>query len=124
MADFEVHLDDVAIYDMLNGAGGPVWNLLEELSERAAAVARERVPVRGRPRSRRGRFLPYANVLSTAYPPGYTLRSIRTNVHWYNGLVYGGIAAAEEPTIFLEYPAEQMSRRYPFLSTAFDSLEI
>lgn len=122
MAEFEVHLNDVVIYDMLNGADGPVAALLDELSERAAAVARARVPVRvpdfgiRRRRSFRG--------LSTAYPPGYTLVSIHSNVHWYNGLIYGGVAAVEEPTIFLEYPAEQMERKYPFLSTAFDSLEI
>jgi hypothetical protein len=122
VAEFEVHLNDAAIYDLLNGADGPVAQLLDELSERAAAVARARVPVRvpdfGIRRRRHFRGL------STAFPPGYTLVSIHSNVHWYNGLIYGGIASVEEPTIFLEYPAEQMHRKYPFMSTAFDSLEI
>ena len=121
MAEFEIHLNDAAIYDMLNGADGPVAKLLDEISERAAAVARATVPVR-RPHvgsSRRAR-----HGLSTSFPPGYTLVSIHANVHWYQGLIYGGVAAVEEPTIFLEYPAEQMHRKYPFLSTAFDSLEI
>lgn len=121
MADFEVHLNDVVIYDLLNGAGGPVAEVLDAISERAAAIARASVPVR---RDRFGRFGRRPSLHSTSFPSGYTLRSIHSNVHWYNGLIYGGIAAAEEPTIFLEYPAEQMDRQYPFMSTAFDSLEI
>lgn len=122
MAEFEVHLNDAAIYDMLNSMDGPVARMLDEISERAAAVARAKVPVRKpdlSPRRKRHR----AGV-STSFPPGYTLVSIHSNVHWYQGLIYGGIAAVEEPTIFLEYPAEQMHREYPFMSTAFDSLEI
>lgn len=122
MADYEVHLDNAAIYDLLNGADGPVAKMLDAMSERAAAVARANAPVRrldaDRPR-RRSR-----GGLSTSFPPGYTLVSIHANVHWYNGLIYGGIAAVEEPTIFLEYPAEQMERKYPFMSTAFDSMEL
>lgn len=122
MSEFQVHLNDVVIYDMLNGAEGPVAQYLDEVSERAAAVARANVPVRhprlGPPRRR------HRGGISTSFPPGYTLVSIHANVHWYNGLIYGGVAAAEEPTIFLEYPAEQMHRKYPFLSTAFDSLEV
>jgi hypothetical protein len=123
VADFEVHLNDAAIYDILNAADGLVAPMLDEISERAAAVARATVPVRvldtGTLRRRRTR-----GGISTSFAPGYTLVSIYANVHWYNGLIYGGIAAAELPTIFLEYPAEQMHRQYPFMSTAFDSLEI
>lgn len=123
MADeFNVSLNDVAIYDMLNSFDGPVAAMLDEISEKAAAVARATVPVRHPhfgPTRRRHR-----GGISTSFIPGYTLVSIHSNVHWYNGLIYGGIAAAEEPTIFLEDPAEQMHRKYPFMSTAFDSLEI
>src|SRR6266436_4226550 len=46
VAEVEVHLNDAAIYDLLNGADGPVAKMLDELSERAAAVARANVPVR------------------------------------------------------------------------------
>lgn len=123
MADFEVHLDDVVIYDLLNGADGPLAAYLDTISERAAAVARATVPVR-HPQLygiRRRRHDRAGN--STSFPPGYTLVSIHSNVHWYGGLIYGGIAAVEEPTIFLEYPASQMEHAYPFMSTAFDSLE-
>jgi hypothetical protein len=37
--------------------------------------------------------------------------------------LYGGVNAAGNPGIFLEAPAEQMTRKYPFLTTAMDSLE-
>lgn len=111
----DLQLDDAAIYDLLNGPDSPVTALMTELSEKGAAVARERVRVRRTPNR---------SLRSDSAPPGYTLASIRPNVRWSNGLVYGGIAAAEEPSIFLEYPAEQMHRRYPFLTTALDSLEL
>ena len=115
MADtFTVHLDDAAIYSLLNDIDGPVGVFLEELSEQAATVARTNVPIR--------KTRPWKSQLSTAFPPGYTLESIHTNVHYYKGMIYGGIASAELPTIFLEYPASQMHRKYPFMSTAFDSI--
>lgn len=113
MADFAIHLSDVGIYDMLNAADSPVAVLLDRLSEQAAAYARATVPIR-KTRLQRG-------VKSTSFPPGYTLESIHTNVHWYNGLIYGGIAAEEFPTIFLEYPARQMHRAWHFMSEAFES---
>lgn len=118
MADFEVHLDDAAIYDLLDGPDSPVVRLLEEISEIGAKQARATVPIR---RAAGGRFVG-RGLRSTSYPSGYTYRSIRTNVHWYNGLVYGGIAAVEDPTVFLEAPAEQMHHKYPFMSTAFDDV--
>jgi hypothetical protein len=121
VAEFEVHLDDAAIYEYLNSADGPIAEALDKISERAAAVARASVPVRHLHVSSRTRRHWGFN---TAYPPGYTLVSIHSNVHWYNGLIYGGIAAVEEPTIFLEDPASQMHRRYPFMSTAFDTMEL
>lgn len=116
MADFEVHLDDAAIYDLLNGADSPIAAELDRMSEQAAAIARSNAPVRKLGRRHLGTD-------STSFPPGYTLVSIHANVHWYQGLIYGGIAAEEEPTIFLEYPASQMDRKYPFMSTAFDTIE-
>jgi hypothetical protein len=40
------------------------------------------------------------------------------------GGLYGGVNAEADPTIFLEKPAEQMDRKYPFLTTGLDSLEV
>ncbi len=113
VAEFTVHLDDQSIYELLNAADSPVAVLLEQISERAADYARAAVPIR-KTRLRR-------SLKSTSFPPGYTLESIRTNVHWYQGLIYGGIAAEELPTIFLEYPAVQMSRAWHFMTEAFES---
>ena len=113
MANYEVHLDDAEIYTLLNGWASPIAQLLEEISTLAVKKARARVPIR-RSISR--------GANSTSFPPGYTYASIRTNVHHHQGLIYGGIAAEEEPTVYLEAPAEQMERKYPFMSTAFDEI--
>jgi len=110
----EVRLDHTAIHDLLNGPDGPVTRLMTELSERVATVARVKVRVRSSPRTPR----------SDSAPRGFTKASIRADVHWHQGLVYGGAVAAEEPTFFLEDPAEQLERRYPFMSTAIDTLEL
>ena len=112
-----VHVDDDAVHELLNDPDGPVGQLLIELSERAAATARRLVPVR------REASKPW--IRTTAHYPGYTLRTIHPHVAYDNaGLIYGGVNAAASPSIFLEYPAVQMHRRYPFLTTAMDSLEI
>ena len=113
MAD-NVNLDNAAIYDLLNGPDGPVTRLMEELSEQVVTVAR------GKARVRHTRT--WSN-RSDASPPGFMKASIHTNVHWYQGLVYGGAAAAEEPTFFMEDPRVNRER-YPFMSTAIDSLEL
>lgn len=107
----DVRLDDAAITDLLTNPRGPVGELLAELSERAAAVARATVRVR----SGRGG--------STAYPPGYTLESIHPVLARGSYGLYGGVNAAEDPTVFLEDPAEQMHGKYPFLTTGLWSLE-
>ena len=115
MADDEFQMDEAAVYDLLNSPDGPVGRLMYELSGQAATVARVRVRIRKAvwdiPASR-----------NTAFPVSYTLGSIRSNVHWYQGLIYGGAAAAEDPTVYLEDPAEQMESEYPFLTTGLNSL--
>jgi hypothetical protein len=110
----DVTLNETAVYELLNALDGPVGRMLNELNTQAASVARARVRVRRTPsRSRR----------STAFPPGYTLASIRGKIGYDSlGLIYGGVTAAEDPTVYLEDPAEQMESRYPFLTTGLDSL--
>jgi hypothetical protein len=116
VADGDIVLDEAAIFELLNAPDGPVGRLLMELGERAAAVARAKVRVRhGNTWSRR----------SDARPPGYTLASIHPVIGYDSqGLIYGGVHAAGDPGIFLEYPAEQETREYPFLTTGLDSLEL
>ena len=113
--------DDTAIEDLFNDPAGPLGQLIGELSQRAAAVARATVHVRAVPGTRRIR----AGRNSTARPPGFTRADIRVHgpVRGQYGL-YGGVNAAADPTIFLEHPAIQMTRGYPFLTTGLDSLEI
>lgn len=113
----DVNIDDAAVADLLNGSDSPVADLLRELSERAALVARGRVRVRVPGTDRTG-------VTSNARPPGFTKASIRVNMNrGTGGTLYGGVEAAEDPSIFLEEPAEQ-EREFPFLTTGLDSLEI
>lgn len=111
----DVYFNEATIDDMLNSPDGPVWQLVNELSEKAASIARQLVPIR-KDRS-------VWSARSNAQAIGYTLASIHA-VMGYNhaGRIYGGINAAEIPTIWLEYP-RQDRRKQPFLTTAVWSLE-
>jgi hypothetical protein len=118
MAD--IRWDDAAIDDLLNSEFGPVGQLIAELSSRAALVATAVVHVRpGTPASATtGRT-------SNARPPGFTKARIRPHLArgTVTGHLYGGVNAPADPTIFLELPASQMSREFPFLTTGLFSLE-
>lgn len=111
-----------AVDDLLNDPAGPVGRLIAELSGRVAVIARRAVPVRDpATRNRRRR----AGLHSTAHAPGYTKANIRVHgpVRGHSSL-YGGVNAPGSPAIFLEYPASQMTRKYPFLTTGLDSLSL
>lgn len=110
----DVHFDEGAIFDLLNNFDGPVWQLVNDLSEEAAALARTLVAVRHEPTW---------SSRSNAQAIGATLASITAHMGYNNeGHVYGGINAIEIPSIFLEYPREDR-RPQPFLTTAVWSLE-
>lgn len=111
-----------SVDELLNDPAGPVGQLIAELSERVAVVARRTVPVRDAgTRNRRRR----AGHGSTAHAPGYTKANIRVHgpVRGHSSL-YGGVNAPGSPSIFLEYPADQMTRKYPFLTVGLDSLSL
>jgi hypothetical protein len=115
-----VHIDDAAVAALINDPLGPVGLLIAELSEQAAAVSRAVVHVRpGTPRST------VWGPRSTTRPPGFTKASIHTHgpVVGVHGL-YGGVNAAADPGIFLEYlpHTEQYYGPYPFLTVGLDSL--
>jgi len=117
-----VHIDDRAVFEMLNTIDGPVGRYLLGLSEQAADIARSVVRVREK---RSGRRRPGSRIGNTARPPGFTKASIHTDMYWdAQGLIYGGVAADFAMTVFLETPAQQMHDRYPFLSTAIETLEL
>ena len=113
----EVHLDEGAVEEMLNTPDGPVGVLLDELSSRAATVARVIAPVM---RSR------YHSEYYQYGPPGYTKGKIRQHFPAYsNGQLYGGVNAPYGPTLFLERPARQIhTTRYRFMSMALDTVEL
>jgi hypothetical protein len=115
-----VRWDQAALDDVLKSADGPVGRMLIELSDQVAQVARNVVPVRNPARGSRGR----AGRNSTAHAPGYTKALIRPHLGrgTLTGNLYGGANAPGSPGIFLEYPAEQMTRQFPFLTTGLDSL--
>ena len=108
----EIVWDEVALDDLLHSPDGPVGQLIAELSARGTVVARNVVQIR----TTRG---------GSPWPPGYTRD--RTTPHGpvrgSRGGLYGGIDAPADPGIFLEHPAEQMKRPYPFLTTGLFSLE-
>jgi hypothetical protein len=113
--------DDAAFEEILNAPGGLVANFIWELSVEAAAVATAVVHVLpGTPRS--GFWGPRSTAVR---PPGYTRARIRPHLAWgaRTGHVYGGVNAPADPSIFLEFPAEQMYDVYPFLTTGLWSLE-
>jgi len=112
--------DEKALDDLLNGMDGPVGMFIAELSARAAVVATSVVHVRpGTPASATtGRT-------SNARPRGFTKANIRPHLArgTATGHLYGGVNAPADPSIFLEMPADQMHREYPFLTTGLWSLE-
>lgn len=111
----DVRLDDAAIRAYVNDEDGPVGQFIQELAGQAAAVARAVVPVR---------TTPTWSLRSNARPPGFTRASIHTaRGHTSTGYFWASANAPADPALFLEEPAEQLSRKYPFLTTGLWSLE-
>ena len=112
---YGVDWNETALADLLDGMDGPVWQLVNELSIEAAAIARTLVPIR------RGGDVWSSR--STAAAIGYTLSTITAHMGYNNeGHIYGGVNAAAIPTIFLEYPRVSR-RRQPFLTDSLWALE-
>lgn len=124
MADWEVHLDEAALEDMLNSPDGPVGAVIEELSDKAADVARAAAPVM-KPENM-GHWGHRYNPLYQYGPPGNTKARIRPSFPRYNsqGQLYGGVNAPYGPTLFLERPARQIRGYYRFMTDALDSLDL
>lgn len=111
----DVRISAAAVHDLISDDRGIVADFLRDLSEQAAAIARAKVPVR--------REAPWSS-RSNARPPGFTKAQIRTRQgHSPDGVIWVSANAPADPAIFLEEPAEQLSREYPFLTTGLWSLE-
>lgn len=120
-----VHLDYAAIGEMLNDPQGPVGSVIEELSDKATAIARAAAPV-----MTRRNFSLWGTAFDPLYqygPPGKTKASIRVHFPAFNhrGQLYGGVNAPYGPTLFLERPARQIhSAQYMFMTAALDGVEL
>ena len=120
-----VHLDYVAIGEMLNDPDGPVGSVIEELSNKATDIARAAAPV-----MERRNFSMWGAAFDPVYqygPPGKTKGSIRVHFPAFNnrGQLYGGVNAPYGPTLFLERPARQIhSAQYMFMSAALLGVEL
>jgi len=111
----DVRISAAAVHDLISDDRGIVAGFLRDLSEQAASIARAKVPVR-----REAAW----SLRSNARPPGFTKARIHTRTgHSPDGAVWASANAPADPAIFLEDPAEQLSREYPFLTTGLWSLE-
>lgn len=114
----QVSISQEAIDELLRDIDGPIGDLMKELAEQMADIARIKVRVRVPGLYHTGRT-------SNARTPGYTKSHITTTVGhsvMNNGYVFAGANAPGDPAFFLEAPAEQMNEKYPFLSTALNSV--
>lgn len=117
MADFmQVRLDDLAIEALLSDADGPVGRYMYAVSQRMAIIAKSAAPVM------KGKN--YWTARSNAVRPAGTTRASVHSVFGYDdvGQPFAGVNALANPSIFLEKPASQMHRRYPFLTLALDPM--
>ena len=116
-----VNWDDAAIEDLLHSLDGPVGRFLTEKADEMTQVARVAAPVQKPQNFSWGKH-------SSSYLPrsfGYLKGSVHAKVGYtQSGGLYGGVNSAYGPTLFLERPARQLHRLYPFLSTALYSVSI
>lgn len=122
IGSFEV--DPGAVDDLIHDPAGPVGELILELSEKAAEVARGAAHVfPGTPRST------VWSPKSTAMLPSGTIKGsieVHLPVRGSRGGMYGGVNVLFQ-AVFLEFPPKgsvQMYDRYPFMTTGLDALEV
>lgn len=121
----QVRLFPAALEDLLNTPEGPAGEVIAELAQQAAAIARTAAPVM-KPwnRSRWGKkFDPRYQY----GPAGATKASVRWSGFRYNdrGGLYSGVNVNYGPTLFLEYPARQIhSAEYKFMTEALDGVQL
>jgi hypothetical protein len=113
-----IELDQAAIDDLLHDPEGPVGEFLAEAAAQITSDARTRAPVMNRKNYR-------SEKSNAVRPPGTTRGSVHSHGPAIDaaGDLYSGANALADPTIFLEAPAKQMHRQYPFLTTGLWSVE-
>lgn len=118
MADNDVNIDELAVEEYMHDIGGDMGLFLAEAATVIAGVAAARAPVMKPWNLGRGRST------TQALPPGSTKASIRPHGPAFDsaGNIYSGANANANATVFLEKPAKQMKKEYPFLSSGLWSL--
>jgi hypothetical protein len=112
-----VNLYEAAIEDLLNSPDGPVGQVIAELSDKAAKLAKGFTPVlehKWYPRWQYG-------------PPGVTKASVRASGFRYNaaGQLYSGVNVNYGPTLYLQRPAKQIhTTQYMFMSQALNAVTL
>ena len=125
MAD--VNLDAEALDWLLNDPAGPVGATIEELSDKAAGIARAACPV-----IKPENFSKWGKMFNPEHQygdtPGATKASIRSAFPRVNGLgeLYGGVNVNLGSTYFLEYGGGRHghARRSKFMTEALDGVEL
>ncbi len=125
MAD--VNLYPAELDWLLNDPAGPVGGVIEELSDKAAAIARDACPViRPENYSKWGRMFNPEHQYGDA--PGATRASIRSAFPRFNGLgeLYGGVNVNLGSTYYLEYGGGRHghAQRTRFMTEALDGVEL
>lgn len=122
MAD--VHMYPTQLEALLNSPGGPVGQLVFELSVQASGTARALAPV-----MKQRNYSHFGSYFDPRYqygPPGETRRSVHWSGWRYNarGQLYSGVNVNYGPTLFLERPARQVRPVFMFMTEALDSVHL
>lgn len=114
----EVVIDPLAFEALLKDPAGPVGQFLAEAANQITDVARAEAPVM------KGKNY-WTEKSNAVRPPGTTKASVHSHGPALDtaGDLYSGANAVANPTIFLEKPARQLKREYPFLTSSLWSVE-
>jgi hypothetical protein len=119
-AENSVNIDETLVQAYMHDIDGDMGAFLAEAATVIAGVAISKAPVMKPWNMGYGR----RPSSTQALPPGSTKASIRPHGPAYDsdGNLFSGANANANATIFLEKPAKQMKKQYPFLTTGLWSL--
>ena len=123
----EVVISQEAVNELFRDIDGPVGDLMRDIANQIATVAREKAPILNPRNVRSSRSSAFLADDGTIKTPGYTKRHITTTVghsKLHDNYVFGGAEAPGNPGIFLEAPAEQMHEKHPFLTTGLWAVHV
>lgn len=122
-----VSISQEAIDELMRDAEGPVGDLMRDLSEQMAQVAREKAPILKPKNIRSYRSSALRTEDGTIKMPGYLKRNITSTVghsKLHDGYVFAGANAPGNPDLFLEIPAEQMHEQTDILQAGLWSVHV